>query len=114
MTRKQMTWKVKTQGDQNQRKAVVTGFHDDMTAPEVQDTLKEIIMTIGMSMEQIQIKCPTKPITHAFLQFKDFDERDNFVRSANIQKKELRGRRIKISPAMDADERFQQKRLGYV
>ena len=30
----------KTQGDQNQRRAVVTGFHDDTTAQEVQDVLK--------------------------------------------------------------------------
>ena len=41
-----------SQEDQNQRRAVVTGFHDDTTAQEVQDTLKEIITTIGMSMEQ--------------------------------------------------------------
>ena len=44
-----------SQEDQNQRKAVVTGFHDDTTTQEVQDTLKEIILTIVMSMEQIQI-----------------------------------------------------------
>ena len=29
-------------------------------------------------------------------------------------RKELRGRRVKISPAMDAEERFHQKRLGYL
>ena len=43
-----------------------------------------------MSMEQIQIKCLAKPITHAFLQFTDNDERDKFVRSANILKKDFR------------------------
>ena len=63
---------------------MVTGFHDDTTTQEV---LKEIILTIGMSMEQIQIKCPRKPITHAFLQLKDNVERKNFVRSANILKR---------------------------
>ena len=67
-----------------------------------------------MPIDQIQIKCPAKPITHAFLQFKDNDERDKFVRSANILKKELRGRKMKISPAMDAEERFHQTRLGYL
>ena len=61
-----------------------------------------------MSTDQIQIKCPAKPITHAFLQFTDNDERDKFVRSANMLK-ELRGRKIRISPAMDAEERFHQK-----
>ena len=44
---------------------------------------------------KIEIKCPAKPITHAFLQFTDNDERDKFVRSANILKKEMRGRRNK-------------------
>ena len=54
--------------------------------------------------------CPTEPITHAFSQFKDNDERDNFVRSVNILKKEFRGRKIKISPAVDAEDVFQQKK----
>ena len=103
----------KTQEDQNQRTAVMTGFHDDTTQQEEQETLKETITAIGMSTDQILIKCPAKPITHAFLQFTDTDERDKFVRSANIFKKELRGRKIRISPAMDAEERFHQKRLGY-
>ena len=67
-----------------------------------------------MSTDQIQIKCPAKPITHAFLQFTDNDERDKVVRSANVVKKERRGREIRISPAMDAEERFHQKRLGHL
>ena len=54
-------------------------------------------------MEQIQIRCPTKPITHAFLQIKDNDEVNNLVRSANIFKRELRGGKIKISPAIDTE-----------
>ena len=93
---------------------MVTGFHDDTTTQEVQDTLKEIILTQGMAMEQIQIKCPTKPITHAFLQFKDNDGRNNFVRSVDILQSQLRGRKFKISPAVDTEERFHQRRLGYV
>ena len=44
-----------------------------------------------------QIKCPATP---------DNDEREKFVRSANILKKELRGRKVRISP-------FHQKRLGH-
>ena len=88
----------------------MTGFHDDTIEQEVQDILKETITTIGMSMDQIQIKCPAKPTTHTFLQFTDNGVREKFVRSANILKKELRGRRIRISPAIDAEERFHQKR----
>ena len=49
---------------------------DDTTEQEVQHLLEETIITIGMSTEQILIKCPAKPITHAFLQFIDNDERE--------------------------------------
>ena len=42
-----------SQEGQNQRRAVVTGFHDDTTVQEVQDTLKEIRTTIGMPMDQV-------------------------------------------------------------
>ena len=87
----------KTQEDQNQRRAVATGFHDDTKEQEVQNLLKETTVATGASMEQIQIKFPVKPITHAFLQLTDNDERDKFVRSANILKKELRGRKIRIT-----------------
>ena len=36
---------------------------------------------------KIQVTCPAKPITRAFLQFTDSDERDKYVRSANMFKK---------------------------
>ena len=65
-------------------------------------------------MEQIQIKCPPKPITHAFLQFIDNDDGDKCARSTKILKKELGGRKIRISPAMDAEARFHPKRLGHL
>ena len=61
---------------------------------------------------EILIKCPANPITHAFLEFEDSDQRDNYVRSANMQKLELNGRKIKISLAMDVTERFHRKRVG--
>ena len=40
--------------------------------------------------------------------------RNKFVRSANMLRKELRGRKLKLSRSMDADERFHQKRKVYV
>ena len=43
----------------------------------------------------------------------DNEERDKCIRSANMQKKELSERKIRIVPAMDAEERVHQKRLGY-
>ena len=64
----------KTQEDQNQRRSVMTGFHDDTTEQEVQDILEETIATIGMSTDQIEIQCPAKPVTHAFLQFTKSDK----------------------------------------
>ena len=41
-------------------------------------TYRKIVTTIGMSADQIEIKCPAKPITHAFLQFTDNDEETRF------------------------------------
>ena len=67
-----------------------------------------------MSIESASTECLAKPITHAFLYFKNDDERNKYVRSANMLKKELRGRKIKISRSTDAEERLHQKRMGYV
>ena len=58
----------------------------------------------------MRIEGPAKPITHAFIHFKNDEERNKFVRSANMLKKELRGRKLNISRSMDADERFHQKK----
>ena len=52
------------------------------------------------------MKCPAKPITHAFTHFSDNDEMVKYVRSANMSKKEVRGRKTRILPAMDAEERL--------
>ena len=54
------------------------------------------------------------PITHAFIYFKNDDERNKYVRSANMLSKELRGKEIKMTRSMDAEGRFHQKRMGYV
>ena len=67
-----------------------------------------------MSTGNVKIKCPAKPITHTFIHVNDNDERNKYVRSLNMLKKELRGRNIKISQSMDAEERFNQKRSGYI
>ena len=69
---------------------------------------------IGMSIENARIECPAKPITHAFIYFKNDDERSKKVRSANMLRKVLRGRKIKMTRSMDADEIFHQKRMGFV
>ena len=62
--------------------------------------------------EEHTIDCPAIPIKHVFVEFQNMKIRDRFVRSANMRKYELDGRRIKISPTLEADERFDRKRLG--
>ena len=100
--------------DQNQGKAVVTGFHSETSESEVEQLLKETIIEIGMSIANAGMECPAKPITHADIHFKSDDERNKYVRSANMLRKELKGWKIKMTRSMDAEERFHQKRMGYV
>ena len=95
--------------DQNRRRAVATGFRDDTTENEVDTLFLSTIVESGMSKERFQIKCPAKPITHAFLQFTDSEERDKYIRSANMSRIEMRVRQRRTSLAMDADGRFRQK-----
>ena len=76
--------------------------------------MKELMNEVGMDIGNARIECPAKPITHALIHFKNDGERDKFIRSANMLKKELRGRKIKITRSMDAEERFHNKRMVYV
>ena len=109
-----MTTEVKITKKMNQRKTVITGFHIETTESEVKQLSSEMINEIGMDFGRARIECPTKPITHAFIHFLDNGDRNKFIRSANMLKKELRGRKVKITRSMDAEERFHNKRLGYV
>ena len=93
-------------GDQNQGKAVITGFHTETSESEVIQLLKETMTEIGMSIENARIECSAEPITHAFIHFKNDDERNKYIRAANnvekrITRKEMKdnsinGRRRKI------------------
>ena len=95
-------------------KQVMAGLHKETTESEVADTLKEMIKEIGMDFEKVKLVCPAKPITHAFVYFENDNERNKFIRSANMLKKELRGRKIRTTRSMEAEERFYNKRIGYV
>ena len=77
-----------------------TGFHSESSESEVEQLLKETITEVGMSIENARIECLVKPITHAFIYFKSDDERNKYIRSANILRKELRGRKLKITRSM--------------
>ena len=59
---------------------MITGFLNETSEPEVVQLLKESITEIGMTMEHVRIECPAKPITHAFIHFKNDEERNKFVR----------------------------------
>ena len=50
-----------------------------------------------MTIQNARIECTAKPTTHAVIHFKNDDERNKYVRSANMLKKELRGRKLKIT-----------------
>ena len=76
--------------DENQGKTVITGFHSETTESQVIQLLKESINEVGMDIGNARIDCTAKPITHAFIHFKNDGERNKFIRSANMLKKELR------------------------
>ena len=95
--------------DQNHGRAVATGFHGDTSEQEIERLLRVTITEIGMWNENARIACPAKTVTHAFIYFKKDDERNKYVRSANMQ----RGK-IEITRSSDAEERFHPKRIGYV
>ena len=56
----------KVQEDQNHGEAVATGFQGDSIEQEVEQLLRETVAEIGMSTENVKIKCLVKLITHAF------------------------------------------------
>ena len=72
-------------------KAVVTRSRSEASESEVVKLLQEMITEKGMSLEET-----------------------NTSEKRTCLKKELRGRVFKITPSVDAEERFHQKRMEYV
>ena len=93
-------------------KAVLHGFKTESKEQDKAIVMESITAT-GMK-EEHTVEYPAIPITHVFVEFEDTRTRDRFVRSANMRKYILDGRRIKISPALEPDERFARRRLGYI
>ena len=89
-------------------KAVIHGFKPDAQEQDVRTRATKVMSDTGMKEEHF-VDYPAIPITHIFVEFKDTRIRDRFVRSVNIRKYELDGRIIKISQALDAEERFDKK-----
>ena len=78
----------------------------ETTESEVIQLLKDMINEIGMDFGSARIECLAKPITHAFIHFANDGEKNKFIRSSNMLKKESRRRKIKITRSMEAEERF--------
>ena len=87
-------------------KAVAHGFKEDSEVKDMKAVIEKTIKVAGMEEVEYTIDCPAIPITHAFVEFQNMNFRDRYGRSASLQKFELNGKTIKISPALDAEERF--------
>ena len=94
-------------------KAVIHGFKPDATEQEVKRIVAKILSDTGMNDEHL-VDYPAIPITHAFVELNDTRIRDRFVRSASMRRYELDERTIRISQALEPEERFGKKRLGYI
>ena len=90
-------------------KAVLHGFKTESREADVRAIVMQVTKATGMK-EEHTVDFPAIPITHAFVEFQDTRTRDRFVRSANMRKYELDGRRIKVSHALEPDERFDNKK----
>ena len=97
-----------------ERKAVLHGFKEDSREEDVKAVVENSIKATEMKDVEYTIDCPAKPITHVFVEFQNMKIRDRYVRSAGMQKAELNGRTVRISPVWDAEERFHWKRLGFI
>ena len=93
--------------------AVLHGFKAESKEKYVTSVIEDSYRATGMK-EEYAIDCPTIPLTHAFVEFQTMKIRDSYVRPANMREIELDGRRIKISPVLEAEERFDRKILGFI
>ena len=80
----------------------------------MKDWVEKTFKATAMKDVEYTIDCLAIPLTHVFVEFQNTKIRDRYVRSASMQKVELNGRTIKISPALDAEERFHRKRMEFV
>ena len=72
------------------------------------DCLTDLEMDIG----NVGIECPAKPITHAFIHFKNDGERNKFIRSAILLKKEMRVRKDKDNEINGRRRKVPQQKNG--
>ena len=90
-------------------KAVIHGFKLEAKEQEVKRIVAIITSETGMK-EKHWIDYPAIPLTHVFVEFEDKRLRDRFVRSASMRKYEMEERTIKISEALEPEQRFEKKK----
>ena len=93
---------------------MITGFHSETCEPEVIQLLKESITEIGMTIENVRIECLAKPITHAFIHFKNDEERNKFVRSAGHVEKRITRKKVEDNAINGRRGKISSKKDGYV
>ena len=87
---------------------MATGYKEGSVEDDVKAVIEKTITMSGMKGVEYTIKCPAIPITDALIRFRDSIERDRYIRA------QLNGTKIKISFAVDAAERYHQKRQRFV
>ena len=65
-------------------------------------------------MENVKIECIAKPITHAFVHIKNDEERNKFVRSANMLKRSYEEGNLKYHDQWSQMKDFIKKGMVYV
>ena len=88
---------------------MITGFHSETTESEL---LKEMINEIGMDFGSARIECSGNSIIPAFIHFMNDGERNKFISSANMFKKELRGRKVKNNEINGCPRKIPQQQNG--
>ena len=92
-------------------KAVIHGFKPEAKEQEVKRIVAKIKSETGMKEKHL-LDYPAIPLTHVFVEFENKRIRDRFVRSASMRKYELDERSIKISEALEPEQRFEKKKTG--
>ena len=89
-------------GDQNQGKAVITGFHSETSDSEVIQLLKETQTEIGMTIENARFECTAKPITHAFIH----------LQIGEHVEKRITRKEVEDNSILDAEEKIPSEKNG--
>ena len=92
-------------------KAVLHGFKAESKEEKVKSVIVDPIEATGMT-EENTIDCPAIPITHAFVEFQKMKIRDRCVRSANMWKIELDGKKDQNIPRFGGRRKIRQKNIG--